>query len=105
MKSVRSNRVAGGCQRSSGSYRWWSKSGLPAGSLKAAPWQTPESNESRSNSTPAPSSVALAASTSSTPNAMQPPKVDSAIVRLPVSYSTQRSPDAFGFRARPSVSP
>ena len=42
---------------------------------------------------------------SATRNAIVPPNVDSAIVRLPVSYSTQRSLEPWGFRARPRVSP
>ena len=43
--------------------------------------------------------------TSETPSASPPPNVESASVRLPVSYSTQRSPEVFGLRASPSVSP
>jgi len=55
--------------------------------------QTPESKVSMPNATPSASSSARDSSTSATPSAIVPPNVESAIVRLPVSYSTQRSLD------------
>src|SRR5262249_25090713 len=61
----------GSAHPSYGLWGWWSRMRCPAGSLKPAPWQTPESQTSLTG-TPAASSFSFASTTSGTPRAIVP---------------------------------